>query len=192
MARGAAALGANCQPGIDAVYPYLYGSTDLDVKNVGFIVVQVKKNDVTEPSQAENFQKMDPLGCGLLLESDQVDGKFPIPIIRVVFALCNSKAPAVTHKTYSSPSEGASSVDKHGQSRFISYDFWCSGIGPSILQPVEEAPERWAALVDSSDPWRIFYNDAPVPDLLRSQFPACGSNRAHFDSWCAPFPESDD
>jgi hypothetical protein len=31
MARGAAALGANCQPGFDAVYPYLYGSTNLDI-----------------------------------------------------------------------------------------------------------------------------------------------------------------
>jgi hypothetical protein len=191
MARGAAALGANCQPGIDAVYPYLYGSTDLDVKNVGFIVVQVKKNEVSKPSQAKIFQKMDPFGCGLLLESDQVDGKFPIPIIRIVFALCSSKAPAVTRKTYTSPSEGASSVDNDGQSRFTSYDFWCSGIGPSILQPVEEAPKRWAALVDKSDPWRTFYNDAPVPDLLRSQFPASGSNRAHLKSWSAYFPESD-
>jgi hypothetical protein len=133
--------GANFQPGIDAMYPYLCGSTVLDIKNVGFIIVQVMKIDVTKQSQAEIFQKMDPLGCGLLPKSAQVDGRFPIPIIRIVFAL-SSKEPAVTHKTYSSASKGTSSdsIDHDGQLRFTSYDSWCSGVYPSILRPVEEAP----------------------------------------------------
>ena len=133
--------GANFQPGIDAVYLYLYGSTVLDVKNVGFITVQVMKIDVTRQSQAENSQKMDPFGCGLLPKSAQVDGRFPIPIIRIVSALC-SKELAITHKTYSSASKGASSesIDHDGRPRFTSYDFWCSGVYPSIFRPVEEAP----------------------------------------------------
>ena len=42
MMHGAAALGANCQPGFDAVY--LYGGTDLDIDKVGFIIVQVKND----------------------------------------------------------------------------------------------------------------------------------------------------
>ncbi|KAH8990125.1 hypothetical protein EDB86DRAFT_2831226 [Lactarius hatsudake] len=35
MAHGTVALGANCQPGFDMVYPYLYETSDLVVKNVG-------------------------------------------------------------------------------------------------------------------------------------------------------------
>ena len=65
MARGAAALGANCQPGIDAVYPYLCGGIELDVKNLGFILVQVKKNDIaTAESWAEIFKKWIHLHVG--------------------------------------------------------------------------------------------------------------------------------
>ncbi len=53
---GMAALGANCQPGVDAVYLFLYGGTNLDTKKVGFIMVQVKKNDSSnEESQAKIF-----------------------------------------------------------------------------------------------------------------------------------------
>ena len=177
-------LGANFQPGIDAVYPYLYGSTVLDVKDVGFIIVQVVKTDVTKQPQAENSQKMDPFGCGLLPKSAQVDGKLLIPIIRLVLALC-SKELAVTHKIYSSASKGASSecINHDGQPRFTSYVFWCSGVDPSILRPVEEAPSRWKALVDKLDSWRTCNDDVPNHDLLRSQFPVCGSPSAHFDSW---------
>jgi hypothetical protein len=77
IAHGMAALGANCQPGIDTVYLYLYDSNVLAIKNIGFIIVQVEKNDVSKKSQAGIFQKMDPFGCSLLLKSDNVDGKFP-------------------------------------------------------------------------------------------------------------------
>ena len=63
-----------------------------DVKNISFILVQVKKNDVsTTESQAEILKKMDPFACGLLHESDKVDGYFPIPFIHIVFALCTNK-----------------------------------------------------------------------------------------------------
>ncbi|KAH9016325.1 hypothetical protein EDB84DRAFT_1276909 [Lactarius hengduanensis] len=185
MSRGAAALGANCQPGVDAVYPYLYGGTDLDVKKIGFILVQVKKNDSSSvEAQAKIFRKMDPFDCGLVTGPDFY---FPIPIIRIVFAL-GGKESGVTRKTYTSPSDGALSVDRGGRPRFTSYDFWCSGIYPNIFQAVEEAPERWRALLDDVDPWRTFYNSAQFPDVLRSQFPACGSNEAHFSSWYADVP----
>ncbi|KAH9176091.1 hypothetical protein EDB89DRAFT_1882102 [Lactarius sanguifluus] len=190
MSRGAAALGANCQPGVDAVYPYLYGGTDLDVKKIGFIMVQVKKNDSSsEEAQAEIFRKMDPFDCGLVTGPDFY---FPIPIIRIVFALNGkeNKDLGVTRKTYTSPSDGALSTDRGGRPRFTSYDFWCSGIYPNIFQAVEEAPERWRALLDDVDPWRKFYNGARFPDVLRSQFPACGSSEAHFNSWYADIPST--
>ena len=189
MARGAAALGANCQPGIDAVYPYLRGSTELDVKNLGFILVQVKKNNVSTESQAEIFKKMDPFACGLLHESDNVDGYFPIPLIRVVFALCGK--PEVVHMKYSSPSKGALSLVDGGLPRFTSYDFWCSGISPDILQPIKESPDIWKALVDEPDSLKKFYSGAPDLDVLRSQLPGATSNMAHFNSWCGKIPGLD-
>jgi hypothetical protein len=181
MARGAAALGANCQPGIDAVYPYLRGSLELDVKNLGFILVQVKKDDVSTESRAEIFKKMDPFACGLLHESDKMNGHFPIPLIRVVFALCGK--PEFVHMTYSSPSNGASSLADTGQPCFTSYDFWCSGISPDVLQPVKESPGMWLALAGQLDSWQKFYSSATDPDLLRSQLPCAASDTAHFNSF---------
>jgi hypothetical protein len=90
-------LGANCQPGFDAVFPYLFGSTDLDEKNVGFIIVQVKNDNKYSRPDAELFRKMDPFDCALLDASD-VNGCFSIPIIRhsIVFTL-GGKGPTVTH-----------------------------------------------------------------------------------------------
>jgi hypothetical protein len=185
MARGAAVLGANCQPGIDAVYPYLCGSLELDVKNLGFILVQVKKNDISTESWAEIFKKMDPFACGLLHKSDKMDGHFPILLIRVVFVLCGK--PEFVHMTYSSPSNSASSLVDMGQPCFTSYDFWCSGISLDVLQPVEESPGMWLALVGQLDSWQKFYSKATDPDVLRSQLPSTASNTAHFNLWCAEF-----
>jgi hypothetical protein len=94
MARGAAALGANCQPGFDAVYPYLYGGTDLDIDKVGFIIVQVKNDSTSykDPSLDELFSKMDPFTCKLIDNIDKEDGRFPIPIIRIVFLLSGNNS----------------------------------------------------------------------------------------------------
>jgi hypothetical protein len=91
MARGAAALGANCQPGFDAVYPYLYGTSKLDTQKVGFIIVQVKNNPKASRSINEIFQKMDPFYCNLISDTDKVDGQFHIPIIQLVFLLAEKK-----------------------------------------------------------------------------------------------------
>jgi hypothetical protein len=178
MARGAAALGANGQPGFDTIYPYLYDDTYLDIKNIGFIIVQVKKNDVTKASRAEIFKKMDPFACGLLDKSDD----FHISIIRMVFALCSKEA-GVIPMEYSSPSEGASSIDSGGAPLFTSYDFWCSGTDDCTLQPVGEDKGLWAALLEKADPWKSFYGQCDEPQLLRSRFPGCGTDVAHFGNW---------
>ncbi|KAH9050406.1 hypothetical protein EDB83DRAFT_2190226, partial [Lactarius deliciosus] len=82
MAHGAATLGANCQPRFNAIYLYLYGSLDLNIKNVGFIIVQVKNDSSASGSDyASIFKKMDPFKCGLLNDSDKVNRQFLIPII---------------------------------------------------------------------------------------------------------------
>ena len=156
MPRGAAAFGANGQPGVDAVYPFLYNSKELDVKNVGFIMIQVKTNDIKEAARGEIFRKMDPYHCNLLLPEDNTceDGTFPIPIIRIVFAL-SSNEQAVTQQMYGQPSEG----------RFTSYDFWCSGFSPTILQPIRRSPEKWKEMIGKADQWHAFYSAASLPQI---------------------------
>ncbi|KAI0253835.1 hypothetical protein BJV78DRAFT_1359880 [Lactifluus subvellereus] len=185
IARGAAVLGANCQPGFDAVFPYLYGSTDLDDKNVGFVIVQVKNDSKFSQPIAELFRKIDPFECGLLDEADfDKSNRFPIPVIRIVFAL-RGKQSTVTPMSYSSPSEGACSsrFDERGEPRFTSYDYWCSGIGPDFLQPVGKADWKWEALLDLPDEWSSLYNRSLAPNVLRSHFPASSHDKSHLDRW---------
>jgi hypothetical protein len=186
MARGAAALGANCQPGFDAVYPFLYDTLDLDVKKLGFIIIQIKNDpNLSESEVLSSFSKMDPFICSLLDNSDKdEDGRFPIPIIRIVFSLSITGHPRFTHVKYKIPSEGAKTFGKDGRPTFTSYDYLCSGIDPNILRVVEESPDSWAALANKRDPWRTFYR-VTAPDVLRSQLPGCGDHEAHFSSWLA-------
>ena len=173
MARGAAALGANCQPGFDAVYPYLYDTIKFDPKKVGFVIVQVKNDSNPSRSTADDiFSAMDPFTCGLLDNSDLEDGIFPIPIIRFVFSLSHG-TPEVTRRE---PNMGSMSQ------KFTSYDYLCKGVSADILRPVGQSPEGWAALVNKSDPWDSFYN-VTVPDVLRAQLPGCGTAEGHWDHW---------
>jgi hypothetical protein len=182
IARGAAILGANYQPGVDAVFPYLFRNPSLDETNVGFILVQVKNDSKYSQPHFELFGDMDPFQCGLLDDSC-IDGCFSIPIIRIVFALRGTLSGEVRSMTYSSPSEGADPLYfQDGQPRFISYDYWCSGIGPN-LRPVGDAHEKWKGLLDQTDPWPSFYSDSPAPDVLRSGFPAGLSDASHVNRW---------
>ena len=182
MARGAAALGANCQPGFDAVFPFLFDTLDLDVKKLGFIIIQIK-NDPNESDLAGLFIKMDPFTCGLLDESDKdEDGRFPIPIIRIVFSLSTTGHPRFTQVKYKVPSEGAKTFGKDGRPAFTSFDYICTGMDPRILRVVEDSPDAWAALANKRDAWKTFYN-MTVPAVLRSQLPGCGDSEAHFSSW---------
>ncbi|KAH8983003.1 hypothetical protein EDB86DRAFT_3085749 [Lactarius hatsudake] len=127
MAHGAAALGTNCQPGFNAIYPYLYSSLNLDVKNVGFIIVQVKNDSSASGSNYTSiFKKMDPFKCGLLGDSDKVNGWFPIPIIHILFSLMSSEK-TLTQMMYEVPTDGAEDL-KDGRLLFTSYDLVCLGV----------------------------------------------------------------
>jgi hypothetical protein len=183
MTRGAAALGANCQPGFDAVYPFLYDSKDerLNAKNVGFVIVQVKNDATVSPSNDEMFKKMDPFACSLLNNSDKVNGRFPIPIIRLVFLIAKKEEKsAVTHKTYNSPSDGATSLGEDGRPLFTSYDYVCTGISSSVLNVIEQSEaKQWNALAGEGN----IFDGVSAPDVLRSQLPGCGSDVGHFRSW---------
>ena len=80
MAHSTAALDANWQPSVNAIYPFLYDSDGLNEKKIGFIVIQVKNN--LDPSWfgAKVFKKMDLWQCDLLNESDKDGSPFPISI----------------------------------------------------------------------------------------------------------------
>lgn len=183
IARGAAVLGANCQMGVDAVYPFLYGSIDLDVKNVGFIMVQVKnQSKLHSKCITPYFQGMDPFDCGLLEDSVTTNGRFPIPIIRILFSLSGPGQPGVTHWQYLKPSDGAEMLGKDGQPKFTSYDFLCTGVSPEVLQAVKESPGSWQALVNKANPWDSFYKGL-TSDVLRSQLPICSIHPGHFTAW---------
>ncbi|KAI9444403.1 hypothetical protein BJY52DRAFT_1128237, partial [Lactarius psammicola] len=125
LARGVAALGANCQPGFDAVYPFLHGGCDLVCRRVSFIIVQVKNDLNFCRATSEVFPSMDPLKCGLIEHSDLEDGCFPIPIIRILFSLYGND-PSTRHMEYEI------------RPLFTTYDITCQGLSLKIFQPVEK------------------------------------------------------
>jgi hypothetical protein len=171
MARGAAALGTNCQPGFNAAYPFLYNTTTLDIKKVGFILVQVGKRSTRSGSESldDIFSKMDPFNCKLIKDENE---QFPIPIIRIVFLLSGDGNYLKQH----------TSNINFKKSRFTSYDFMCSGVGEDVLLPTQRASSRWQQLVDGADDWISLY-EVGKPNILRSQLPASANHEGHFTTW---------
>ncbi|KAH8990142.1 hypothetical protein EDB86DRAFT_3104146 [Lactarius hatsudake] len=180
MARGAAVFGTNCQPGFDLVYPYLYDTSDLVINKVGFIVVQVT-NHADNPTPDTNlFKNMDPFLCELVSGDDRPG--FTVPIIRIVFAL-GEGVPFFKRMRYKSLEQGTATFDVNGQPQFTSYDFWCSGIGPDLLQPVDEDKTQWVALLDKTDRWDRMFSTSKAPDVRRSHYPGGGGNEDHYGAW---------
>ncbi|KAN0134142.1 hypothetical protein V8E53_008031, partial [Lactarius tabidus] len=166
MARGAAALGANCQPGYDMIYLFLYGTSDLIIDKVGFIMVQVKNHTNHMAPQSQFFKAMDPFRCHLVKEADNL----AIPIVRIVFSLGRDQS--------------AKNFDKAGHPIFTSYDFWCSGIGPGLLQPVDEDNQnKWKTLLGETDKFDGVFSKSKAPDVRMSQCPGGGEDDAHYDAW---------
>ena len=73
LARSTAALGANCQPGFDAIYPFIYGDTKLVCNQIGFIIVQVKNDLNPHQPILDVFPGMDPFVCHLISDTDLED-----------------------------------------------------------------------------------------------------------------------
>ncbi len=194
MARGAAALGSNGQRGFDVVYPFLYETSDLDVNNIGSIIVRVKNRGNDMAPNADVFKEMDPFVCKLLSKEDST--QFTIPIVRIVFALGGEKT-FVQQQIYASPKDGAVTPDANEHPRlpeivrrklgqFTSYVFWCSVLGPSLLQPVDESDARtkWKALLDKTDTtWGGVFSKPKAPGVRRSQYTAGGTDLAHYGGW---------
>ena len=180
IARGAAAFGATGQPGFDMVFLFLYDTNDLDNEKVGATLVQGKNHVGTLTAKDIFFQLMDPYYCSLLEKTQDLD--IDVPIIRIVFSF-GDKKPGLKHHTYTSPENGALILNDDGQPRFTSYDFWCSGIGPKLLQPVDEGSSltKWRTLLGKLSKWDGLFQKAPR--VRRSQYPAGGTNPGHFRAW---------
>lgn len=184
MTRGAAVLGTNCEAGYDMIYPFLYGSSDLVIEKVGFIIVQVKNQQMYTKPDPDLFRKMDPVVCDLLKAADSRD--FTVPIIRIVFAL-GVEEPSLNHMVYESPQLGATTFDEAGHPRFTSYDFWCSGLAPGLLQPVDEggpaARMKWEELLRKTDKLHGVFSRTKAPDVRKSQYPGGGDDTGYYDAW---------
>jgi hypothetical protein len=127
---------------------------------------------------------MDPFKCGLLNDADKVNGRFPIPIIRIVFSLSEPGSHSFTQKTYNSPSEGAEALGLDGQPLFTSYDYMCLGVNENILKPVAESGTKsWEALLNKGDMWEELCKDDILSGILRSNFPIDRCDDGHFSSW---------
>jgi hypothetical protein len=182
MARGAAALGANNQQGYDMVYPFLYGTGNLVIENVGFIIVQVKNHADNMTPSSGLFKAMDPFVCKLL-SADDDSSDFTVPIIRIVFYLGGENT-GLKHMKHEPHSDGAQTLDAAGRSMFTSYDFWCSGIDPGVLRPVEEKKLlNWKQLLGKTDKWGGLFSASSAPDVRCSQYPGGGTDKYHYEAW---------
>ena len=165
------------------VYPFLYKTSKLKDKKVGFVLVQVKNHasPISPHICWKIFQNMDPFHCNLLDKNDKLD----VLIIRIVFSL-GDKKPDLIQQTYEPPNGGAITFE-NGQPKFTLYNFWCSGIGPGLLQPVDEhnSLTKWEMLLGKTDKWDGVFLRSMAPDVRHSQYPAGGTDLGHYNSWFA-------
>ncbi|KAI0255536.1 hypothetical protein BJV78DRAFT_1176571 [Lactifluus subvellereus] len=123
ITRGAMVMCANNQRGIDIVLPICNTSRKLSRHNVTAILIQVK-NDKAFQHQIDKmlFDGMDPFRIGLFSNGD-----FPLPVIRMVFALASNQPgvlfPAVPER-------------RNHVGRFTAYDIWCPGLSPETFKDI--------------------------------------------------------
>ncbi|KAI0262467.1 hypothetical protein BC834DRAFT_972056 [Gloeopeniophorella convolvens] len=182
LSRGAAAMGAGCQPGVDLVIPYLYGDDHRvdGSAHLGYILVQVKLYGQTVSPSASIFKKMDPFELGLLDREDPTAGK--VPIIRIVFSLGDTE-PGLKQMFYDDPTKAAH-VPEGKDLPFTSFDYWCCGMGKETLKPVDVFPETWKALKIRARQWD-FPGEAgeATNEVLRAMYPLGETSLMHWSSW---------
>ncbi|KAI9452568.1 hypothetical protein BJY52DRAFT_907687 [Lactarius psammicola] len=175
MTRGAAALTANCQSSFDTVS--LYHTSNLVIKEVGFIIVQVMNHvNYVKPNSAL-FKNMDPFLCELLSGDDSPD--FTVPIIWTVFAL-GGMDPPLQHMIYESPGLARQLSTRTDHAVHVRSDFWCSGIGPDPLQLTWTTPKLNGSVVEQNK-WDVGLLST-AQDVRRSQYPGGGGSTDHYDA----------
>lgn len=125
IARGAAAMCAVNQNGVDLVIPIVFGGR-LEPQNVSAILIQVKNDRHFESQNSCNplFNAMDPFAVKLFTEEDRSTK----PVIRMVFTL-SSRSSEVALVPPSNPTSPSS--------RYTAYDIWCRGLTHNTFQVIE-------------------------------------------------------
>ncbi|KAH7890673.1 hypothetical protein F5I97DRAFT_1826747 [Phlebopus sp. FC_14] len=171
MARGAAVLCANCQPGIDGIIPFLFRGDEISEDNIGAILFQVKNDQAyTHRPKVMLFEAMDPHYLGIRASSH-------IPVIRMVFAL------AATTPTLVQPALSLhASQEEHS---YLAYDFWVAGISPTILQPIKGKQNTWDALLQASYGWQEVYKARSRLQTKLRKFanPGVATGEEHWENW---------
>ncbi|KAI0248421.1 hypothetical protein BJV78DRAFT_1236581 [Lactifluus subvellereus] len=129
LRRGAMIMCANNQHGVDIVLPICNPSRKLSRHNVTAILIQVK-NDKTFQHEIDKtlFDGMDPFRIGRFS-----DGDFPLPVIRMVFALGSDQPgvlfPAVLGR-------------RNHDGRFTAYDLLQRSLQPHDVYDLKETKDQ--------------------------------------------------
>ncbi|KAL4072622.1 hypothetical protein V8B97DRAFT_1899112 [Scleroderma yunnanense] len=185
MARGAAVLCANGQPGIDGIIPFLLKGDEIRADNIGVILFQVKNDRSYSNSPQQNlFHAMDPCSLGV---------SNSVPVIRIVFALA-ANTPGLVLAQHSSPD----TVNPHRghkstgttKGSYTTYDIWVAGLSSELLVPVGNEQSTWDSILQASHSWEGIYSDhsSRRATLRRSMNPEAATDNGFWQSWCNPAP----
>ena len=192
MARGAAVLCANGQPGVDGIIPFLFEGDEIKPDNIGVIMFQVK-NDVKYTSfpRLNLFHAMDPFSVEILSHPTRV------PVIRIVFALA-ATTPTIRLPDYPitrKPLTRRASASTSTKKSYTTFDFWVSGLSSTILAPIGNDEEStWDSLLKTSYSWgKIYTDDLELPTTERTTQRRMMNSGAATDSefwenWCSLVP----
>ncbi|TFY64621.1 hypothetical protein EVJ58_g2500 [Rhodofomes roseus] len=180
LARGAAVLCANNQPGVDAILTGIHGDYAHPSKLCVILVQSKNDSKYTAVPQEEIFNAMDPYVSEMLVPPDEtLDTK---PIIRIVFALAVERKNArLTVKKRTNRSKVKGQLIK-----WDSYDLWIGGLASAVFGPISpEAEDVWKALLQASYGWDDPYKflDHATKALRRSMNAGAGTHEDFWNAW---------
>ena len=167
ISRGAAILCGNCLPGVDGIIPFVFRDSHLEGDNIGIILWQSTRDKAyTNKPDCSLFDQMDLFRI--------FDGKEPIPVIRIVFALA-ARTPSVQVLPY----------DENRTGSCVAYDIWCSGVSSAHLAPIKQnAMDTWTSLVGKPEGWDDIY-EGETAGLRKSMTPGVGDDDAFWENWAS-------
>ena len=168
IARGAALRGAKGQPGTDFAMFFTHSGPAVEVGNDGLILMQIKNiANMSGTPDKSLFHAMCPYKLGIYSEGEDPPG----PIIRIVLSLA-SRGCSLTRVEYSEDE-----CKTYG--KVTTYDYFASGLDPSVLVPVKpEEQQGWLAILQDS-PWSKLYANNSALSSLRKQAPLAMNEDNH-------------
>ena len=183
ISRGAAALCADYQYGVDVVLPFLYQDTVLRCENVSAIFMQIKNDETYQAKPHDHlFDMMNPYRNHFFEEKEAN----PVPVIRMVFPLA-SKIPCITVLNHAAktqpPREGAFKAGFQAD-KYTAFDFWCGKASSETFRPIKDETVYEKLLLRS----RIFpdvYNkrSEAIQNATRNMNPATDIHPAHWEQF---------